>query len=73
MLPAPSRLRNARAMCNLIARLIGATRNLRSTAIETRTKPSTTIAADHAIPLNDSVQKCDTMPMVPTVKNAQAQ
>jgi hypothetical protein len=31
------------------------------------------MAADHAIPLNVSVQKCDTMPAVPIVKNAQAQ
>ena len=60
-------------MCSLTARLIGAAHNLRSTDTETRTNPSTTMAADHAIPLNDSVQKCDTMPMVPIVKNAQAQ
>ena len=60
-------------MCSLTARLIGAAPNLRSTKIETRANPRTTIAADHAIPLNDSIQKCDTMPTVPIVKNAHAQ
>ena len=53
--------------------LIGVARKLRNTDTETRTNPSTTMVADHAIPLNDSDQKCDTMPMVPSVKNAQAQ